>query len=188
MGDKTRYGNLETKIDNFMKNSQSNFDDLKENVTSLKDELLNLKDIIIKNLQEENEKLKHKISKLEENQVKNEVAINNLEQYGRRNNLEINGIPTDVNDEILEEKVIDVLAAAHVHVDKNEIEDCHRIGKANPKTTIIRFVNRRLTKQALYNRKYLKTVDKNELGLKDHENLYFNENLTPFNAQLAYNC
>ena len=35
-----------------------------------------------------------------------EINGNHLEQYGRRNNLEITGIPDDVSDENLEEKVI----------------------------------------------------------------------------------
>ena len=42
---------------------------------------------------------------------------NSLEQYGRRNNLEITGIPDDVDDQNLEEKVIEIL-------DKTEATKC----------------------------------------------------------------
>ena len=42
-------------------------------------------------------------------------------QYGRRNNLEITGIPDDVDGQNLEEKVIEFL---------DKIEACHRIGKS----------------------------------------------------------
>ena len=53
-----------------------------------------------------------------------------LEQYGRRNNLEITRIPDDVSDENLEEKVTHVLSAIQVNVSSSDIEACHRIGKA----------------------------------------------------------
>ena len=39
-----------------------------------------------------------------------EINGNHFEQYERRNNLEIPGIPYDVSDENLEEKVIQVLS------------------------------------------------------------------------------
>ena len=53
-----------------------------------------------------------------------------MEQYGKRNNLEITGIPDDVSDENLEEKVIQVLSEIQVNVSSSNIEACHRIGKS----------------------------------------------------------
>ena len=41
---------------------------------------------------------------------------NHFEQYGIRNNLEITGIPYDVSDENLEEKVIQVLSEIRFNV------------------------------------------------------------------------
>ena len=52
-----------------------------------------------------------------------------LEQYGRRNNLKINGIPDSVPQKYLENKVVDILNAIGVNVSNDDFEDCHRIGK-----------------------------------------------------------
>ena len=60
---------------------------------NLSTEFLNLKDIIIKNLQIENERLRNRVSYLNKRIVSLEFNHNMLEQYGRRNNIEITGIP-----------------------------------------------------------------------------------------------
>ena len=66
---------------------------------------LNLKDVIIKNLQEENQSLRKKVSDLESKVISLESDHNSLEQYGRRNNIEISGILDTVPDQNLEQKV-----------------------------------------------------------------------------------
>ena len=58
----------------------------------LKSELVSLK--------ESNTILNKKLQKVEEDVV-------NLQQYVRRNNIEIHGIPDDINDDELEDKVRD---------------------------------------------------------------------------------
>ena len=83
--------NLEKKI-------LSHFDGLNK-------ELLNLKEVIIKDLQVENQCLRMKVNNLENKVMSLEINGNHLEQYGR-NNLEITGIPDDVSDKNLEEKAI----------------------------------------------------------------------------------
>ena len=108
--------NLEKKI-------LSRFDGLNK-------ELLNLKDVIIKDLQLENQRLRMKVKNLENKVMPLEINGNHLEQYGKRNNLEITGIPDDVSDENLEEKVIQVLSEIQVSVSSSDIEACHRIGKS----------------------------------------------------------
>ena len=52
-----------------------------------------------------------------------------LEQYGRRNNLKIKGIPDSVPQKDLQNKVVDILNAIGVNVSNDDFEDCHRIGK-----------------------------------------------------------
>ena len=60
------------------------------------------------------------------------------------NNLEIQGIPSNVSDEALKDKVINIFHLSNKNVNKNDFEDCHRLGKAVPKNTIVRFVNHKL--------------------------------------------
>ena len=82
--------NLETKL-------LDRFDEVQN-------ELLNVKNIIIKNLQEENERLRKRVSFLDKKVISLESRHNMLEQYGRRNNLEITGIPDSVPQRDLENK------------------------------------------------------------------------------------
>ena len=56
-----------------------------------------------------------KVNNLENNVMTYKINRNHFEQYGR-NNLEITGIPYDVNDENLEEKVIQVLSEIQFNV------------------------------------------------------------------------
>ena len=153
-------------------------------------ELLNLKDTIIKDLQIENQRLRDKVINLEKRVISLEVGGNLLDQYGRRNNLEMTGITDDVEDEDLEEKVIKILDKIEVYVTSRDIEACHRVGKSrnNSKKTIIRFVNRKFAKKALANRKSLKNIDKSSIGLSNSSDIFINENLTPTNSKLAFHC
>ena len=102
---------------------------LMQNITNLKDEVISLEDIIIKNFQDENKRLKTKVNVWENKIIHLEIQNNNLDQYSRRNNVEISGIPQSVSDNQLEEKVVNILKAIDVNITTNEIEACHRLGK-----------------------------------------------------------
>ena len=144
--------------------------------------------MIIKNLQAENERLTEKVSNLENKVTSLEINQNMLEQYGRRNNIEVSGIPDSVEDNCLEEKVISVFTSIGIDVKSNDIEASHRTGKSrnSPKKAIVHFNNRKFAKQALCNRKKLKSTDKSTLGLTNDG--FINENLTPVNNRITYNC
>ena len=134
--------NLETKL-------LSRFDKLIK-------KLLNVKDVIIKNLQAENERLREQVSNLESKVTS--LEMNKLEQYGRRNNLEVSVTPYSVEDKFLEEKVISVFTSVAIDVKSNDIEAFHKIGKSwdNSKRITVRFTNRKFAKKTLYNRKKTK--------------------------------
>ena len=132
--------------------------------------------------------MRNKINQLENKVISLEANTNSLEQYGRRNNLEISGIPDSISNNELEDKVIEILSKVDVNVSKNDIEACHRMGKSkkSSKRTIVRFVNRRYAKKALINRKKLITMDKSSLGLSN--DVFINENLTPQNGKIYFHC
>ena len=104
-----------------------------------------------------------KWSKLEKDVVSNESSVNVLEQYGRRNNIVISGIPGHVSERDLEETVISVLSDIEVNVSANDVESCHRIGKPDSnksRKTIVSFLNRKHCKKTLLNRRKLQNLDK----------------------------
>ena len=94
-------------------------------------------------MQIENERLINQVSYLNKKVISLEANHNILEQYGRRNNIEITGIPDSVQDNQLENKVIEIFDAIGIDVKSVDFEDCHRVGKSknNSKKFIARFVN-----------------------------------------------
>ena len=118
----------------------SNYDDpltnakLKENIinhinvdiSSLRDGFLTLKDIVIKRLQDENTRLQSKCKSLKYKVTRLEDNLNSLDQYGRRNNIALSGIPEYVADEAT---VTSILADIDVDVDSNALKACHRFVK-----------------------------------------------------------
>ena len=72
-----------------------------------------------------------------------------------------------------------------------EIEACHRFGidrKTKSKKTIIRFVNGKHCKKVLFNKKKLSNINNNKFNFNAETKLYINENLTPMNESIAFNC
>ena len=83
-----------------------------------------------KTLKTENLKLQQKVEKSENIIKELESDLNKKDQYNRRNNTEIQGIPSDIiGDDSLEDKVIEMLAEDHIVAAKSDIEDCHSLGK-----------------------------------------------------------
>ena len=174
------------KLQNELSSQISN---LINQVRSTRDEVINLKDVIIKRLQEENDLLRARCSKLENKVIDLESTINHTEQYGRRNNIVISGIPDDINDNDLESTVIKLMKDVDVYIDSSDIEACHRIGKLDCKTsskkTIVRFVNRKYCKKALLNRKNFAHINsETKYNFKHKNQIFINESLTKVNDSL----
>ena len=133
--------------------------------------------------------MKETIANLQHKVIILETATNSLEQYDRRNNIEITGIPDNIEDKNLACSVIEVFKAANIQISLNDIEDCHRIGKSkvNSKKTIVRLVNQKYCQQILYNTRKFKNFDGSGIGMPNTK-IFVNENLTNSNHQLAYNC
>ena len=75
-------------------------------------------------------------------------------------------------------------------VTNNDIEACHRISKKNNRINstkiIIRFVNRKHAKKALFNKNKLSQNHKNYSLNTSNNTLFISENLTRMNGSLAY--
>ena len=121
-----------------------------------------------------------------------EQNLNSLGQYGRRNNLVLSGIPESIPDSQLENTVSSILSDIGVSIQSEEIEAYHRFGKTDRKTkskkTIIRFVNRKSCKKALLNKKKLSNINNGKFSFNGETKLFINENQTPMNESIAFNC
>ena len=101
------------------------------------------------------------------------------EQY-----IEIQGIPSDIGDDSLEDKVIEMLAEAHIVATKSDIDDCHRLGKNG--STIVQFVNRKFC-NVISEKKLIYTKILTSLNLV-FSKICVSENLTSYNQRLAWKC
>ena len=68
-------------------------------------------------------------------------------QYSRRKCLEIAGIPTFIPQQSLEENVCQIFEAIGVSLDKNNIDECHKL--RDKERTIVNFLRRKDYKQVL---------------------------------------
>ena len=140
----------------------------------------------LEDLKSQNTTLKNKIKDKDNIIVDLEKAVAEHQQYTRRNNIEIVGIPETVTQESLEEKVIQLAGALNVPLKSSDIEACHRLFKSKksknpqqPKVTIVRFVNRKHAELLHRKKKNFKKVSLTDIGLSKHK-IYINNNLCPF--------
>ena len=134
-------------------------------------------------MQNNRKSLEDKVTSLEEN-------LNSLNQYARRNNIVLLGIPECVTDNALEATVASILVDSDVEVDSNALEACHRFGKPEKITksrkTIVRFINRKYCKKALLNRKKLVILDNEKHQLGSINKIFISENLSWMNENIAF--
>ena len=150
--------------------------------------LMSVKDSTIEALKAENLKLKSRVDSLEEKIIELDISRNKLDQYARRNNIEIQAIPATVSDDHLEHKVLHICKSIDLTDENNDIEECHRIGKGSPKTTIVRFVKRKFCNLIPDKKHGLKKIGNAKLCFQNNVKLFVSENLSPFIQRLAWKC
>ena len=90
---------------------------IKKSVTEeVNESIMSIRNTIIDALKEENLKLQNKVKKLEEQLLEIDQKNNHLDQYSRRNNLKIQGIPANITDDKLEGKIIDIFSCLGIEV------------------------------------------------------------------------
>ena len=159
-------------------------DSLKKTISKLQTEIDNRK-TEIEDQKAENSKLQAQIEKSAETA---NGKINDLEQYGRRNNLKISGLPESEGDETAEMTtgiVIDKLnnVIGNLNLRREDIDIAHRLGPkrnrrwgqetAPARRVIIKFNSRIKRDNILRNRKLFKGTD-----------IFVNEDLTQINQNV----
>ena len=139
-------------VDNNIKNLCDQVSRLSENLAKLMElnEKLSSQFIVVKKV---NTLLEKHVIELEKSQAK-------AEQYSRRNNVEISGIPHEILDNNLEDKVIDICKDAGIEIEHMDIEGCYRLplSKKNvggTKHVFVKFVNRKHSEDMLWLKKII---------------------------------
>ena len=104
-------------VNNNIKNLCDQVSHLSKNLMKLMESNENLSSqfVVIKKV---NTLLEKRATELEKRQAK-------ADQYSRRNNFEISGIPHEILDNNLEDKVIDICKDAGIEIGHMDIEGCH---------------------------------------------------------------
>ena len=170
-----------------LKNSQeficSQYDVLKEEYDKL----------VLTNKNQEAEicKLKSESSDMKKQSIKEMDKLDEVEQYGRRQNLEIVGVPVQENEDT-NALVIEVAKLLDVEVPPDQISTSHRL-PINPNSKIsktppiiVRFVNRDIRNKLYANRKLTRSANLNKFSVAGTEKIYLNENLTQIRKKLFW--
>ena len=111
-----------------------------------------------------------------------------LEQHGRRQNLEIVGIPVTSNEDT-NAIVQEITELLQVIISSKNISTSHCLqakSKFNPPPIIVRFVNRDVRSRIYNNRKNARNADFTKLSIKGVEKIFINENLTYLKKKLFW--
>ena len=146
--------------------------------------------------EEEIQKLKSQSLELEDRGTKEEEKVDAIEQYGRRQNLEIAGIPVKPGENT-NEIVTEVAKLANVDITADQISTSHRLPPKRsgntignkptpPPSIIVRFINRDVRNKIYSNRQLLRKIDVTKFSVDGTNNIYLNENLTRIRKQLFW--
>uniref|UniRef100_A0A8D8Z3K0 FP protein C-terminal domain-containing protein n=2 Tax=Cacopsylla melanoneura TaxID=428564 RepID=A0A8D8Z3K0_9HEMI len=156
-------------------------------------------------LKEENEKMKEMLKKQEDIIMKQgeenrelKIRVNDLEQYSRRSNIQINNIPSS-SEESVETIVCEMGQAIGVPINFGvDIQAAHRVPTqgSSAKPIIVKFTNRQLRNRFIVEAKKSKPTcakldcTKNLL-FASNTKIYVNDHLSPENKKLLFearNC
>ena len=84
-----------------------------------------------------------------------------------------------VDDNILEEKVIQVFEKVCCSIDSSNIEACHRIAKKNDRV-IVKFSRRKDYQRVLSVKKNLQKLKMDHIGLTGDNEVFINHSLCPY--------
>ena len=127
-------------------------------------------------------KLNDNFSKLEADVTVSKNISNLLSQRVvdlERQCLEVAGIPRSVDDNILEEKVIQVFEKVGCNIDSSNIEACHRITKKNDRV-IVKFSRRKDCQRVLSVKKNLQKLKMEDIGLTGDNKVFINHSVCPY--------
>ena len=158
------------------------YEDQKKQITSLEKQLKNIinqnKELNSKNIEQNNI-----INSMKTDITKGKQNTNDLQQYVRREMIDIAGVPRTRNEDT-DKIVIAVAGLMGLTITNYDIAISHRVSTKPKAPIIVKFVSRRLRNLMFDRRKQLKNFRVKDLKVAGncHQKIYINESLTPENA------
>ena len=106
-------------------------------------------------------------------------------QYSRRETIELNPVPADITEDVLEENICKALSLTGVNV-PNDLHACHQMKRTD--RVIVIFKCRKQKNSVLYKRKNLGNKSQELNNLKFSGRLFVSESMSHENQQLTYKC
>ena len=168
-----KFEDLYSKLNSFAKSTQRDIKDLKwkSSVVDMR------RETDLDGIFEQIESISRRV-------LEAEKEIISTNQYIRRNNLVLNGIPDTVSHDDLQSTCADIVNRLGYYVSDYEIEGCHRLPKKKGHKTapvIVRFTNRKVVEYVIKNRTQL-----SKIGL--NYKVFANEDLNRSNEDIKYEC
>jgi len=117
------------------------------------------------------------------------TQLNDLQQYTRKNNVEISGVPEQKNEQI-KDIIMKIGEVVGCTIADSDMDVCHRVahmnnGNKNSKSIIVRFQSRNKKQDFLSASKRYRNLNSSELGFVGNVcGVYVNEHLTLENKKL----
>jgi hypothetical protein len=155
---------------------------IKENVKETKG---TLKEMVegMKKLKEENILLKKKIAKLEEEKDATIRRLNEAEQYSRKNNVIITGLPREPREN-LREKVTKVAEKLNVKLYEYDICAAHRLSNKGEAPAVIIKMNNREKKTQMIRESKKREIKTRDVGYATNDRIFLSEHLTKETTEL----
>ena len=107
-------------------------------------------------------------------------------QYSRREATELNPVPEEINEDVLEDIICRALSLTGVNVIPEDLQSCHRMKRSD--RVIVKLKCRKQKKSLIYKRKNLGIKSLELTNLKFSGRLFVSESMSHENQQLAYEC
>ena len=133
--------------------------------------------------------MKDRIATLENRVIDIERTLNMNNQNSRKNNIEVDGIPKEINHHLLEDTVVNIFNSLPepLQCSKNDFEAVHRMSPRTD-TVIVKAKSRKTIEKINKQKKLFKKINYPSIGLHKKTKIYVNDNLCPHMKDLAYNC
>ena len=107
-------------------------------------------------------------------------------QYSRRETIELNPVPAEIHEDVLEDSICKALSLTGVNVVPEDLQACHRMRSLD--RVIVKFKCRKQKQSLMYKRKNLGTKSQELTNLKFSGRLFVSESMSHENQQLEYKC
>ena len=107
-------------------------------------------------------------------------------QCSRRETIELNPVPAEIHEDVLEESISKALSLTGINVVSEDLHACHRMKRSD--RVILKFKCRKQKQSLIYKRKNLATKSQELTNLKFSGRLFVSKSMSHENQQLAYKC